>query len=259
MREFTFDYMAFEAVKEKRQYKTRIKEFTNNSDLRFSVKFHREAGGYVFHQLLNITDKKIKHFLSEPIVLGASISPNDFDESGSAYYVSMATIKTLDIELDESQLISEKYYHNNIAKSLQQNDIVIARSGVAIGKAAIVKEPIKGIFADFTMRIRIDATKYSPEFAYYYFRSTYFQYLIEIYKKGLQNQNIFPSVIQEFPMIDISLDMQHRIVDEIHSEIAKQDDIKAKISRLQSQIDTIIEESITGCKPVNTKQNSNLS
>ena len=195
-------------------------------------------------QLTDITDKKIKHYLAEPIVLGASISPDDFDENGKAYYVSMATIKTLDIVLDETQLVSDSYYRKNNNKSLKINDIIIARSGVAIGKTAIVKEDFDGIFADFTMRIRLDSNKYNPEFAYYYFRSTYFQYLIEIYKKGLQNQNIFPSVIQEFPIIDISLDEQQRIVDEIHSEIAKQEDIKKQIADLRNQIDCIIEDAI---------------
>ena len=93
------------------------------------------------------------------------------------------------------------------------------------------------------MRIRLK--DYNPEFAYYYFRTSYFQYLIEIYKKGLgNNTNIFPIVVQEFPLIDISLDEQQRIVDEIHAEIAKQEEIKSKIAELRNQIDSIIEEAI---------------
>ena len=68
----------------------------------------------------------------------------------------------------------------------------------------------------------------------------------EIYKKGLgNNTNIFPIVIQDFPLIDISLDEQQRIVDEIHSEIAKQEDIKKQIADLRNQIDCIIEDAIT--------------
>lgn len=243
--EFSFDYDSFNSLKSIKIFTCQQSAFSNNPDLRFSAKFHRNAGSFVMKQLTDITDKKIKHYLAEPIVLGASISPDDFDENGKAYYVSMATIKTLDIVLDETQLVSDSYYRKNNNKSLKINDIIIARSGVAIGKTAIVKEDFDGIFADFTMRIRLDSNKYNPEFAYYYFRSTYFQYLIEIYKKGLQNQNIFPSVIQEFPMIDISLDEQQRIVDEIHSEIAKQEEIKSKIADLRNQIDCIIEEAIT--------------
>ena len=47
-------------------------------------------------------------------------------------------------------------------------------------------------------------------------------------------------------MIDISLDEQQRIVGEIHSEIEKQESIKAKIASLRSEIDRIIEDTIIG-------------
>ena len=82
-------------------------------------------------------------------------------------------------------------------------------------------------------------------FSYYYLCSKYFQYLIEIYKKGLQNQNIFPVVMQEFPIPDILLSEQRRIVDEIQAEIAKQDDIKNQIAELRSQVDNLIMETIS--------------
>ena len=110
--------------------------------------------------------------------------------------------------------------------------------------ALIEDEKLKGIFADFTMRIRLK--DYNPEFAYYYFRTTYFQYLIEVYKKGLgNNTNIFPIVIREFPLIDIPLPEQYRIVSEIHAEIDKQKNLKAAISDMQQQIDQIVEDSIS--------------
>lgn len=243
-REFGFDYDTFEELKTQKTYTIKQTQISNNTDLRFSAKYHRPAGAFVMQQLTGITDKKIKHFLAEPIVLGASISPNDFDENGSAYYVSMASIKTLEVELDDTQLVSSSYYESHKDKSLQKDDIIIARSGVAIGKTAIVKDDFDGIFADFTMRIRFDKSKYNPLFAYYYIRSKYFQYLIEIYKKGLQNQNIFPIVIQEFPIPDILLSDQQRIVDEIQDEISKQDDIKNQIAALRKQIENIIIETI---------------
>lgn len=244
-REFGYDYEKFEELKSHRLYGAKQDIFSNNPDLRFSAKFHRPAGEFVMEQLTAASDKKIKHFLAEPIVLGASISPADFDETGEAYYVSMATIKTLEVVLDETQLVSEQYYaEKKDKKSLQKNDIIVARSGVAIGKSAIVTEEFEGIFADFTMRIRFDESKYNPMFAYYYIRSKYFQYLIEVYKKGLQNQNIFPIVMQEFPVPDISLSEQERIVKGIQDEIDKQEEIKDQIASLRQQIDKIITDAI---------------
>lgn len=246
-REFGFDYDKFEDLKSHKYYSTQQAMFSNNPDLRFSVKYHRPAGEFVMKQLTEITDKKIKHFIAEPIVLGASVSPKDYDESGEYSYISMATIKSWCFDAEAASTVSDSYSAQKLAKTVQKNDIILARSGEGtIGKVAIITdEDPKGIFADFTMRIRLNENSYNPTFAYYFMRSCYFQYLIEIYKKGLgNNTNIFPIVIQEFPIPDISLKEQQRIVDEIQSEIKKQDDIKAKIAELRSQIDDIIIKTI---------------
>jgi type I restriction enzyme S subunit len=122
----------------------------------------------------------------------------------------------------------------------------MTRSGVSIGKFALVENDIKGIFADFTMRIRL--VNYDPKFAYYYFRSKYFQYLIETFKKGLQNQNIFPIVVQEFPIPDISLAEQKTIVKEIKEKISEQEKITQEIAQLRKQIDEIIATAIKEVK-----------
>ena len=102
---------------------------------------------------------------------------------------------------------------------------------------------LKGIFADFTMRVRFQ--NYDSLFAYYYFRTEYFQYLVEVNKKGLgNNTNIFPSQIQEFPMIDISLKDQQKIVDEIKTELDAQEQMNRKIEAERNKVDEIIEKAI---------------
>lgn len=68
--------------------------------------------------------------------------------------------------------------------------------------------------------------------------------MIEIYKKGLQNQNIFPVVIREFPILDISITEQNRIVNVIQKEMSKQNSTREQISNLRNQIDEIIIETI---------------
>lgn len=197
-------------------------------------------------ELKRTTTKRIKHFLSEPIILGASVSPSDYDEDGNYRYISMATIKSWKFDFDSANIVSDVYSESKSAKTVKKDDIILARSGEGtIGKVALIEdEDLKGIFVDFTMRIRLK--DYNPEFAYYYFRTTYFQYLIEIYKKGLgNNTNIFPIVVREFPLIDIPVYEQERIVAEIHAEINKQEKLKAGISDIQQQIDQIVEDCIS--------------
>lgn len=244
-REFEFDLEKFEELKKIKNYYLDLFAFGNNRDIRQSVKFHREAGIFVNQQLEKITRKKIKDFISEPIVLGKGVSPKDYDENGDYYYISMANIKNWQFESEDSKLVSKEYSDQNQNKTVSKNDILIARSGEGtIGKVALIDDDdLQGIFADFTMRIRLQ--NYNPLFAYYYFRTEYFQYLVEINKKGLgNNTNIFPSQIQEFPMIDISLKSQQIIVDEIKAELDKQEEIKKKIETERNKTDKIIEKAI---------------
>ncbi|MCL2049041.1 MAG: restriction endonuclease subunit S [Defluviitaleaceae bacterium] len=244
-REFGFDYTKLEELKASKRFIVKLSDFSNNPDLRFSTKFHRSAGAFVMEQLQGITNKKIKHYLAEPIVLGESVSPNDYFDDGEYFYISMATIKNWRFESEDAKRVSKAYSDIKQAKTIRRNDILLARSGEGtIGKVALIdNEDVRGVFADFTMRIRL--TNYNGLFAYYYFRTAFFQYLIEVYKKGLgNNTNIFPSVVREFPLPDISLSEQQRIVNEIKAEIEKQDLIKAKIAELRGQIDAIIENAL---------------
>lgn len=157
----------------------------------------------------------------------------------------MANIKNWKFENEDAKLVSHEYSEDNQKKTVAVNDIILARSGEGtIGKVALIDdEDIQGIFSDFTMRIRLK--KYNFLFAYYYFRSIYFQYLIEVNKKGFgNNTNIFPSMVQEFPMIDISLCEQQRIVEEIKAELDKREEIENKIALERAKIDEIIENVI---------------
>jgi len=245
-RELSFNLRRFEALKKVKIFDLDFKHYGNNKDLRKSVKFHRQAGQFVLDELKSKTSKKIKDYISEPIVLGKGISPAQYDDdNGEYYYLSMATIKNWKFEKENARLVTDKYASDNQNKTVQVNDIILARSGEGtIGKVSIIDdEELNGIFADFTMRIRL--TDYNPLFAYYYFRTEYFQYLVEINKKGLgNNTNIFPSQIQEFPLLDILPEEQDRIVLEIKTELDAQEKIKAEVVQERNKIDEIIENAI---------------
>ena len=242
---FGFDLVKFEELKTHTIFYLDFESFANNIDLRQSVKFHRKAGKFVLEQLKSKTKKKIKDFLSKPIVLGKGISPNEYDENGDFFYVAMSNIKNWQFETEEARTVSSVYASTNKNKTVALNDILLARSGEGtIGKVALIDdENVEGIFADFTMRIRLK--NYNYLFAYYYFRTTYFQYLVEINKKGLgNNTNIFPSQVQEFPLFDISLIEQQQIVDEIKAELDEQEKVKKAIAEERNKIDKIIENNI---------------
>ena len=233
---FEFDYETFETLKKNNSYCLMQSMFSNNQDMRFSVKYHRPAGRFVMQQLRKMSDLSIKHFLSEPIELGASISTKDYNEHGEYVYISMATIKKWRFDSETAALVDMSYSSKNGNKSVKKYDIIMARSGEGpIGKVALIEEDLKGIFADFTMRIRLE--DYNPYFAYYYFRTSYFQYLVEIYKKGLgNNTNIFPTVIKDLPIPNISLKEQEIIVSKIKKNMDKQFIIRKQIDSVRNKI-----------------------
>lgn len=243
---FDFDWEEFEGIKQEKIYTSSFASFANNIDCRMGVRFHNKAGKYVQAFLEKITNKRVKDFISEPIVLGKSVSPKDYDEDGEYFYIAMSNIKTWAFDPADCKKISDEYSSSNLNKTIQKGDILLARSGEGtIGKVALIEdEEISGIFADFTQRIRLAG--FDPLCAYYYFRSDFFQYLVYTHKKGLgNNTNIFPSQIKEFPMPDWDETKQAEIVEAIKIQLDEQREIDRQIEEKQRAINKIIDEAIT--------------
>jgi type I restriction enzyme S subunit len=240
--EFGFDWEEFENIRKEKTYYSSLLNYSNNIDCRFGFRFQHKSGKYLMDFLKDKTSKRIKDFIKIPISLGASVSPSQYDEDGDYYYISMATVKKYYFDKNDAQKVSVAYSNENLNKSVEINDIIMTRSGMAIGKFALINEEIDGIYADFTMRIRLE--NFNPLLAYYYFRSIFFQHLITTHKKGLQNHNIFPSQIQEFPIPDWNEDKQTEIVEKIKSQIDAQNSIDRQIEEKQQQINEIIENAI---------------
>lgn len=242
---FGFDWDAFEELKKQKTYTSNLIEFANNIDCRMGLKFHNLAGKFLHAFLISKTTKKVKDFIAEPIVLGKSVSPSDYDEEGEFFYIAMSNIKNYAFDPEDCKKVSEDYAKSNLKKTVQKGDILLARSGEGtIGKVALIEdEDLNAIFADFTQRIRL--TNYNVLFAYYYFRSEFFQYLVYTHKKGLgNNTNIFPSQIQEFPIPDWNETKQAEIVAKIKTQIDAQNLIDQQIEQKQQQINRIIENAI---------------
>lgn len=209
------------------------------------IRFHNKAGAYIQSFLKSKTNKRIKDFISENIVLGKSVSPSDYDEDGEYFYIAMSNIKTWAFDPEDCKKVSETYAASNLNKTVKKGDILLARSGEGtIGKVALIEdEDLNGIFADFTQRIRLRG--FDPLCAYYYMRSDFFQYLVYTHKKGLgNNTNIFPSQIKEFPIPDWGETKQAEIVKAIKTQLDAQNEIDRQIEEKQQAINKIIEDAI---------------
>ena len=220
------------------------------------MKFHRPAGKFVYQELQKYPFKKLKQIVSVPMITGQGIS-DEYDENGTCYYVSMGDISKWELSYDDLKTVSDEYATTKNMKKIkgvselqstkiEVNDIVMMRSGEGgIGKVAIIEDDIDAIFCDFLIRIRVDNNVVNPLFAYYYFRTDYFQYLVEVNKKGLgNNTNIFPNNLQDFPFPDLSLTEQEKIVNQVKAKMNEQDSIKEEIKNKKKIIEDKIEVAI---------------
>lgn len=250
---FKYDYRQFDLLNEKRYYHSSFSPYGNNRDLRFSAKYHRPAGDFVYRELVSRPNKMIKDCLILPMITGQGVETTDYDENGEYAYVSMAEISKWTLDLDDIKYVSDDYAKRKLTKKIKGNkdtisteiainDILMMRSGEGgIGKVAIVEDDIKGIFCDFIIRMRFDEKQIIPLFAYYFFCTKYFQYLVEINKKGLgNNTNIFPNQIDEFPIPYISITEQKTIIENVNAELAKQKIIEDKIQQKRTIIEDIL-------------------
>ncbi len=245
-KELGLDWEKFEELKKIKKYKANLSDFSKNVDSRMSYKFHNLAEKYLWDFMISKSDKRLKNFISEPIVLGESVSPEQYTEEGKFYYIAMSNIKFWNFETDDCRTVKKSYSDKAIKKGkiVKKDDIILARSGEGtIGKVALITDDVNAIFADFTQRIRLN--NYNPLCAYYYFRSDIFQYFIYSHKKGMgNNTNIFPNQVQEFPMPDWSLEKQSKIATLIKEQIDAQKIIDEQILKKQQQILQIIENAV---------------
>ena len=251
-----YDFNLFNELKSNKIQINNLEDFSNNVDLRFSAKYHRKAGIFATDELSK-NSVKIKKALSNISMTGKGISPKDFEEDTECYYITMADISTWEIDYQNLKTVSAEYEDKNSLKKpkgekesystkVKKGDILMMRSGEGgIGKVALVTQDINAIFSDFIIRFRFDENRYIPIFCYYYMRSRYFQYLVEIHKKGLgNNTNIFPNITNEFPIPNITKNEQKKIISEIQDHIMQQKIIYRKIESIQKEILDIIEKSV---------------
>lgn len=118
--EFGFDWSEFENVKKEKTYTSSISKFANNIDCRMGIRFHNKAGAYIQSFLESKTNKRIKDFISENIVLGKSVSPSDYDEDGEYFYIAMSNIKTWAFAPEDCKKVSETYAASNLNKTVKK-------------------------------------------------------------------------------------------------------------------------------------------
>ena len=216
-------------------------------DLRSGVRFLRPEFDRM-QDLFKSMDCGRLRDLIDPIRsrLGATITPDSYDEEGECLYISPDVIKGYQIDAGAATTVSQAFYDDNCKTSaLRRNDLIISRSGIGIGKVAIYEEDRAAIFSDFTMRIRFN-NRIDPFFGYCVCCSSLFQSQIKKHKRGAAVPNFFPIQMREFWFPCPQKSEQLAISERVGAALGAMDLQRVELGNVREEIDGAIREAVIG-------------
>lgn len=239
-REFGFDLEKFEELKKERFFETDISEITTS--LIRSTVVQNSSRTRFLKSFLKRNTIFLKDILTKPIKRGKQ---PEYTEGG------IKVIKTLNIQkgqivFDEVQFVSESFLKDNEEKAgVYKDNILLTSTGMGRGKFTLYDDE-ETCFADSHISIiRFNKQRILPYFLNYYCQSFFgteqLKY-IEMHIKG--TPEIYEAQLNYFQIPDIPLKSQQKIVDEIKTELDKQEEMKKKIETQRNKIDEIIEKVI---------------
>lgn len=195
---------------------------------------------------------RLKYLLSTPLQYGANETGLPYDES-LPRYIRITDI-TLDGKLKTSgmQSLSEEKSEGYI---LDDEDILLARSGATVGKAFYYRESYgKAAFAGYLIRAKINSAKALPKFIYYSTMSAGYEKWKETAVIQATIQNIGASRYNEYSLAIPPIAEQLRIIEFLDDKMEKIDSLMAEkqslIDDLESYKKSLIYEVVTGKRRV---------
>lgn len=214
--------------------------------LRCSANFHHPSFELTEQFFARTGHERVIAFVSIPIRLGATATKADFVEDGGAYYVHPGATKRQEIiSTDDCHQINNEFYGATQRRfGLRPNDVVVNRSGEALGKVALWDSEEPAVASDFTMRIRFNREKMNPRFGWFFFRSVMFQAQIQRELRGSSVPNIFPSEVEQMLMVSCNRTKQDALVDEITDELERRAKSLASVQSKKAEITALINEAL---------------
>ena len=195
---------------------------------------------------------RLKYLLSTPLQYGANETGLPYDES-LPRYIRITDI-TLDGKLKTSgmQSLSEEKSEGYI---LDDEDILLARSGATVGKAFYYRESYgKAAFAGYLIRAKINSAKALPKFIFYSTMSAGYEKWKETAVIQATIQNIGASRYNEYSLAIPPIAEQLRIIEFLDDKMEKIDSLMAEkqslIDDLESYKKSLIYEVVTGKRRV---------
>lgn len=244
-REFDYPLQEYREREREQNYSRRFAQLSAGFTLRNSVKFHHPSFELTDNFFARTAHERVKAYVAVPIRLGATAVKSDFVEDGAALYVHPGATKRQEvINPEDCHQVTQEFYDKTKRRfGLSPGDVVINRSGEALGKIALFDSDEPAVASDFTMRVRFNDSM-NPRFAWYFMRSVMFQAQIEREQRGSSLPNIFPGQIERLLIIECQRDRQDAIAATVADELQKREDSLRSIDAQRKEIDALIEAAI---------------
>lgn len=122
-------------------------------------------------------------------------------------------------------------------KRLAKDDILIARTGHTLGKAAIITKEYDGFaFGSFCIRFSLNTEEYIPEFIAQFVNSPHGQAQIMLLKAGSGKNNINLDHIRDIMIPVVDKPRQERILEKYHDSLKTLTQLEAKEQKLKEQL-----------------------
>lgn len=145
-------------------------------------------------------------------------------------------------DIDENGLISHDELGATVANIddkyiLNENDIVIARSGATVGKAYIHKQlPYKCVYAGYLIRFVVDSEKILPDYLFAYTQLSPYKEWVNAIQRPSAQPNINAEEYQSLEIPLPNLNKQQEIVEYINTAYVQK---RAKEAEAQQLLDSI--------------------
>ena len=133
-----------------------------------------------------------------------------------------------------AEKVDEKY-------ALDENDILLARSGATAGKAFIYKKEYgKAIFAGYMIRFRFDETRVNPLFVFYYTLLSRYRFWVQIIQRPSGQPNINSREFRSFEIPLPPAEPQNRMIEIMQSAYAQKRQKEQEADALLDSIDDYV-------------------
>ena len=250
-REFGFDGAAYVAARgdpeRARVFARPLRAGAASFVLRGSVTYHDPGFEPVATFWRRTPAVRLRSQVALPVRLGVTVTQAELQEGGDAYYVHPGATKHQDIvALEDCYRVGDEFYATHRRRfGLAPGDLIVNRSGEAVGKIALWDAALPALASDFTMRVRFGPQMHA-QFAWYFMRSAPFQAQIRRERQGSSVPNIFPPQLGAMWLPLCSPERQAMIAQEIAQRLAGIAETKRHIDALLGNIQAGIQAAVTG-------------